>query len=73
MTGAFLFSDPNPDPGPQVGRADVTPLQNSRRPPSDLRPVFGGGDFDRHVARWNDNCVFCHNVAPNPGRDPVTG
>jgi len=24
-------------------------------------------DYDRHVARWNDNCVFCHNVAPNPG------
>ena len=29
--------------------------------------------FDRHVTRWNDNCVFCHNVAPNPGRDPSTG
>jgi len=26
-------------------------------------------DFHRHVARWNDNCVFCHNVAPNPGRN----
>jgi predicted CXXCH cytochrome family protein len=25
--------------------------------------------FGRYVARWNDNCVFCHNVAPNPGRD----
>ncbi len=25
-------------------------------------------DYDRHVVRWNDNCVFCHNVAPNPGR-----
>jgi predicted CXXCH cytochrome family protein len=37
------------------------------------RPVYGGGDFDRHVTRWNDNCVFCHNVAPNPGRDPATG
>ncbi len=24
-------------------------------------------DYDRHVTRWNDNCVFCHNVAPNPG------
>lgn len=24
-------------------------------------------DFERHVTRWNDNCVFCHNVAPNPG------
>jgi hypothetical protein len=37
------------------------------------RPVFGGGVFDRHVTRWNDNCVFCHNVSPNPGRDPATG
>jgi hypothetical protein len=41
--------------------------------PDPARPVFGGGVFDRHVARWNDNCVFCHNVAPNPGRDPATG
>ena len=31
-------------------------------------PRFGGGDYDRHVTRWNDNCVFCHNVGPNPGR-----
>jgi len=37
------------------------------------RPIFGGGVFDRHVARWNDNCVFCHNVAPDPGRDAATG
>jgi predicted CXXCH cytochrome family protein len=37
------------------------------------RPVYGGGVFDRHVTRWNDNCVFCHNVAPNPGRDAATG
>jgi predicted CXXCH cytochrome family protein len=37
------------------------------------RPVFGGGVFDRHVTRWNDNCVFCHNVAPNPGLERATG
>ena len=38
------------------------------------RPTYGGGGvFDRHVTRWNDNCVFCHNVAPNPGRDPASG
>ncbi|MFK7992410.1 MAG: multiheme c-type cytochrome [Sandaracinaceae bacterium] len=24
-------------------------------------------DYMRHVVRWNDNCVFCHNVAANPG------
>ena len=61
MTGAFLFSDPDPDAPAELPAAT-----------SD-RPVFGGGDFDRHVARWNDNCVFCHNVAPNPGRDRATG
>ena len=61
MTSAFLFSDPDPASGGRLGGA------------SDGRPVFGGGDFDRHVARWNDNCVFCHNVAPHPGRDPVSG
>ena len=29
--------------------------------------------WERHVVRWNDNCVFCHNVAPNPGLDETTG
>ncbi len=24
-------------------------------------------DVERHVTRWNDNCVFCHNVGPRPG------
>jgi hypothetical protein len=57
MTSAFLFADPDASPGSDVQG----------------RPVFGGGDFDRHVTRWNDNCVFCHNVAPNPARDPRTG
>ncbi len=33
-----------------------------------------GADFERHVTRWNDNCVFCHNVGPNPGlRDTPDG
>src|SRR5262249_9699622 len=41
--------------------------------PDPARPVFGGGLFDRHVARWNDNCVFCHNVGPDPGRDRASG
>ena len=47
--------------------ADDAPLDDPGR------PVFGGGVFDRHITRWNDNCVFCHNVAPNPGRDVMTG
>jgi hypothetical protein len=29
-------------------------------------------DYNRHVTRWNDNCVFCHNVRPNPGFDATT-
>lgn len=63
MTSAFLFRDPDPAAsGHRTGRN-----------PDDPRPVFGGGDFDRHVTRWNDNCVFCHNVAPNPALDPETG
>jgi hypothetical protein len=37
------------------------------------RLVLGGGAFDRHVTRWNDNCVFCHNVAANPRLDAATG
>jgi hypothetical protein len=57
MTSAFLFADPDAAPGTQA----------------DTHPTFGAGDFDRHVTRWNDNCVFCHNVAPNPARDPRTG
>ena len=60
MTGAFLFSDSASD---AAGDPAVPPG----------RPLFGGGDFDRHVTRWNDNCVFCHNVAPNPARDPGSG
>ncbi|MCA9692054.1 MAG: hypothetical protein KC636_20800, partial [Myxococcales bacterium] len=25
-------------------------------------------DYLRHLNRWNDNCVLCHNTAPVPGR-----
>jgi len=56
MNGAFLFADES----------------NARAPgrqAEDEGPRFGGGEYDRHVTRWNDNCVFCHNVAPNPGAD----
>jgi len=24
-------------------------------------------DYLRHLSRWNDNCVFCHNTEPSPG------
>jgi hypothetical protein len=30
-------------------------------------------DYNRHVTRWNDNCIYCHNVHPNPGLDADTG
>ncbi|MEM9458525.1 MAG: cytochrome c3 family protein [Myxococcota bacterium] len=26
-------------------------------------------DYLRHLSRWNDNCVFCHNTEPVPGLD----
>jgi hypothetical protein len=35
-------------------------------PPAE--PVLAREDYERHVTRWNDNCIFCHNVAPNPGK-----
>jgi len=63
MNGAFLT------PEPAAGELAEAPVD----PPGSTRPRFGGGAFDRHVTRWNDNCVFCHNVAPNPGRDVATG
>lgn len=28
-----------------------------------------GSRFDQHVAVWNVNCVFCHNVKAQPGLD----
>ncbi len=55
------------------GAADRPSDGAGGREPDGWRPVFGAGEFDRHVTRWNDNCVFCHNVAPNPGRDPESG
>ena len=51
----------------------VSVLRTTRPSTTPARPRYGGGVFDRHVTRWNDNCVFCHNVAPNPGRDPGDG
>jgi hypothetical protein len=67
MNGAFLTADP--------AEEDPRSRADDRARNRDGRPVFGGmtHGFDRHVTRWNDNCVFCHNVAPNPGRDPESG
>lgn len=35
-----------------------------------MNAVFLGPDdqsFDRQVALWNQNCIFCHNSGPQPG------
>jgi len=86
MNGAFLFSEPvssNSDPlsrpRERVGeRADLA-SGNARGSANTLQAFvaglarLGGPDYPRHVTRWNDNCVFCHNVAPNPGRDETSG
>gem|GEM_PF-290162 len=28
-------------------------------------------DYERHLSRWNDNCIFCHNTEPAPGTEPA--
>jgi hypothetical protein len=43
--------------------AFLTPDPDEPPPGSAIAEV----DYDRHVTRWNDNCVFCHNVGPRPG------
>jgi predicted CXXCH cytochrome family protein len=30
-------------------------------------PSIRAADYNRHLTRWNDNCIFCHNVSPSPG------
>ena len=35
--------------------------------------VVSNVDYNRHVTRWNDNCVFCHNVHPSPGLQAESG
>ncbi len=39
--------------------------------PPGLDGVVTLADYNRHVTRWNDNCVFCHNVGANPGWTPA--
>ncbi len=80
MNGAFLTPDPGPNDNvnaPAAGTsagAGAGPGPGAGMDVDDASvPRFGGGAFDRHVTRWNDNCVFCHNVAPNPGHDSHTG
>ena len=29
-------------------------------------------DYERHLSRWNDNCIFCHNTAGAPGVEGKT-
>ncbi|HET8937341.1 MAG TPA: cytochrome c3 family protein [Polyangiales bacterium] len=42
-------------------------------PELDARGLVSNVDYNRHVTRWNDNCIYCHNVHPNPGLDAETG
>ncbi len=37
-------------------------------PPPSPGGTISEEDYNRHVVRWNDNCIFCHNVGANPGR-----
>lgn len=30
-------------------------------------------DYLRHLSRWNDNCILCHNTEPSPGRHDRSG
>jgi hypothetical protein len=41
-----------------------------------LEPEGARGDVEaylRHLSRWNDNCVLCHNTEPRPGMSQETG
>ncbi len=31
-------------------------------------PVGDRGVYLRHLSRWNDNCILCHNTEPQPGK-----
>jgi len=62
LNGAFLTADPaelRDEPGAPAPTA------------AGSSATFGGRfvAYDRHVARWNDNCIFCHNVGARPGWD----
>lgn len=41
--------------------------------PDPIDEVASRDDFMRHVTRWNDNCIFCHNVGANPGVEMSEG
>jgi len=82
MNGAFLFSEADSSssdslsrPRDRAGLASGTARGSMNTLPAfvDGLARLGGADYPRHVTRWNDNCVFCHNVAPNPGRDGASG
>ena len=74
MNGAFLFPDPAAaDNRPGPSSPPLVASEGTLAALVDGLGRLGGAPYARHVTRWNDNCVFCHNVAPNPGRDPATG
>ncbi len=72
MNGAFLFSEADDETAAPTAEVSAAAQDTLQAFVGGLTRL-GGPDYPRHVTRWNDNCVFCHNVAPNPGRDPATG
>jgi hypothetical protein len=78
MNGAFLFAESDPLSRPRERVRERADLASAARAVTldafvDGLARLGGPAYARHVTRWNDNCVFCHNVAPNPGRDEAHG
>lgn len=45
--------------------AFLTPDPEGLGGPTPIAPA----DYMRHAVRWNDNCVFCHNVGAEPRSD----
>lgn len=64
----YLVQDPD-DPGERYYRIPLLwHVEEARW--IHLNGAFLGPDdpnYDKHIALWNENCIFCHNTGPNPG------
>ncbi len=55
-----------------LGEARWIPMNAAFLEPEGQRGV--ADDYLRHLSRWNDNCIMCHNTEPVPGqRDRADG